>query len=125
MSAIPLIATELRTALVVRFVPETDVRGCLIWRCKCEPGHISLAADRAIHRWRCVWVCNMESKFDIVTIIHVVFVAAYVAIALDHVAQYDLGYSLQEIRGAAVMTAVVIAAFIAIDFFGKKLGKAK
>jgi hypothetical protein len=66
----------------------------------------------------------MESKFDIATIIHVVFVAAYVAIALD-VAQYDLGYSLQEIRGAAVMTAVVIAAFIAIDFFGKKLGKAK
>ena len=67
----------------------------------------------------------MESKFDIVTIIHVTFVAAYVAIALDYVAHYRLGYSLQEIRGAAVMNAVVIAAFIAIDFFGKKLGKSK
>ena len=66
----------------------------------------------------------MKSKFDIVTLIHAVFVAAYVAIALDYVAQYDLGYSIQEIRGAAVMTAVVIAAIITIDFFGKKLGKA-
>jgi hypothetical protein len=53
-------------------------------------------------------------------------VGAYLAIALNHVAQYDLGYSLQEIRGAAMTTAVVLAAtFIAIDFFGKKLGKAK
>jgi hypothetical protein len=67
----------------------------------------------------------MESKFDIVTMVHVVCVAAYAAIALDYVAFYDLGFSLQEIRGATVITAVVIAALIAIDFFGKTLGKAK
>jgi hypothetical protein len=67
----------------------------------------------------------MENKFGIVTIAHVIFVAAYVAIALDYVAHYELGFSLQEIRGAAVIISVVIAALIAIDYFGKKLGKAK
>jgi hypothetical protein len=67
----------------------------------------------------------MESKFEMVTIVHLVGVAAYAAIALDYVAHCDLGFSLQEIRGAAMITAVIIAALIAIDFFGKKLGKAK
>jgi hypothetical protein len=67
----------------------------------------------------------MESKFDMITIVHLVGVAAYAAIALDYVAHYDLGFSIQAIRGAAVITAVVIAALITIDFFGKKLGKAK
>ena len=72
-----------------------------------------------------VWVCNMESKFDMVTIVHLVGVAAYAAIALDCVAHYDLGFSIYEIRGAAIITAAVIAALIAVDFFGKKLGKAE
>jgi hypothetical protein len=67
----------------------------------------------------------MESKFDIVTTASAVCVAAYVAIAIGYVARYDLGFSPQEIRGTAVVIAVIIAALIAIDFFGKKLGKAK
>lgn len=67
----------------------------------------------------------MESKFDIVTTASAVGVAAYVAITIGYVARYDLGFSLQEIRGTAVVIAVIIAALIAIDFFGKKLGKAK
>jgi hypothetical protein len=41
------------------------------------------------------------------------------------VALFDLGFSLPEIRSAAVVVAVVLAALIAIDFFGKNLGKAK
>jgi hypothetical protein len=41
------------------------------------------------------------------------------------VARYHLGFSLQEIRGAAMVIAVVIAAPIAIDFLVEKLGKAK
>lgn len=62
----------------------------------------------------------MEDKFDIVTIAYAICVAGYAAIALDYVAHYDLGFSLQEVRGAAVLIAVVIAALIAIDFVGKK-----
>ena len=67
----------------------------------------------------------MESKFDIVTTASAVGVAAYVAIAAGYVARYDLGFSPQEIRGTAVGIAVIVAALIAIGFFGKKLGKAK
>jgi hypothetical protein len=63
----------------------------------------------------------MESKLDAVIAISAIFVAAYVAAVIDYVARYGLGIPLQEIRGAAVVVAVVIAAFIAIDFFGKKL----
>jgi hypothetical protein len=67
----------------------------------------------------------MESKFDVVTTASAVGVAAYVAITMGYVAHYDLGFSPQEIRGTAVAIAVIMAALIAIDFFGKKLGKAK
>ena len=67
----------------------------------------------------------MESRFDIVTIAIAVGVAAYVAIAMGYVARYELGFSLQEIRSAAVLIAVVIGSLVAIDFFGTTLGKAK
>jgi hypothetical protein len=37
--------------------------------------------------------CNMESRFDIVTIAIAVGVAAYLAIAIRYVAHYQLGFS--------------------------------
>jgi len=67
----------------------------------------------------------MENKFDIVTAACAVCVAGYVAIVVGYVACFDLGFSLPEIRSTAVVVAVVLAVLIAIDFFGKKLGKAK
>ena len=68
----------------------------------------------------------MESKFDgIVAITNAVFLAAYVAIALGYVALYDLGLSGEGVRRAAMIAAILIAAMVAVDFFGKKLGKAK
>jgi hypothetical protein len=67
----------------------------------------------------------MESKFDIVAIVVAVCVAGYVAITLRHVALYGLGLSCEEVRGAAMLAAILIAAIVAIDFFGKKLDKAK
>jgi hypothetical protein len=67
----------------------------------------------------------MESKFDVVTTASAVGVAAYVAITMGYVADYDLGFSPHEIRGTALAIAGIMAALIAIDFFGKKLGKAK
>lgn len=73
----------------------------------------------------CLLVCKMESKFDIVTTASAVGVAAYVAITIGYVASHDLGFSAQEIRSTAVGIAITMAALIAIDFFGKKLGKAK
>jgi hypothetical protein len=67
----------------------------------------------------------MKNKLDAVTAVSAVGVAAYAAIAIGYVAQYDLGLSLEEIRGTALFTAVLMAALTAIEFFGRKLRKAK
>lgn len=65
----------------------------------------------------------MQSDWDGVSAVSALFVAAYAAIAIDYVAQYDLGFSLSEIRIAAVLTAIAIAALTCIDFLGKRLRK--
>jgi drug/metabolite transporter (DMT)-like permease len=69
-------------------------------------------------------VSVMKIKFDLATAISAVCVAAYAAIALACTAYY-FGLSPQEIRSVAGSIAVIVAVLIAIDFFGKKLGKAK
>jgi hypothetical protein len=58
-------------------------------------------------------------KMDIATMFTAGGVAAYAAIAMSYVAP-DLGFSLQNIRKAAVTLALAIAAPIVIDFFRKK-----
>ena len=64
---------------------------------------------------------EMESKLELVmTTVTAIFVAVYAAIAIRHVARYDLGLSFQEIRGAAVAIAAVMAPLVAIDFLGKQ-----
>ena len=65
-------------------------------------------------------VCNMENKLDIATIVSAVGVAVYAALAIRHVALYDLGFSFQQIRGAAMVIAAVILAVVAVDFFDKQ-----
>jgi hypothetical protein len=65
----------------------------------------------------------MESKLDVLTAISAVCVAAYAAAAIGYLARLE--FSLQEIRGAALLIAVAIATFVAIDFFGKKLRNVK
>jgi hypothetical protein len=72
---------------------------------------------------RGIWMREMETRFDIVTMASAVCVAGYVAIALRHVALYDLGLSGEEIRTGAVIAAMAMAAVVAIDFVGNKLGK--
>ncbi len=67
----------------------------------------------------------MKSKLDAVTAVSAVGVAVYAAIAMEYMAQFGLGLSLEEIRGAAMLTAVVLTTAIAIEFFGKKLRRAK
>jgi hypothetical protein len=66
----------------------------------------------------------MENRFDIVTIANAVCVAGYAAVSLRYVALYDLGLSNDEIRSGATMLAIIIAAYVAIDFFGT-VGKAR
>jgi hypothetical protein len=40
------------------------------------------------------------------------------------VALYDLGFSREEVRSGAMIVAILMATLVAVDFFGKKLGKA-
>jgi hypothetical protein len=54
-----------------------------------------------------------------------VVAAAVTALLLAYIAHYDFGLSRQEIRTPAVVGAVVIAALVTIEFFGKKLAKPK
>ena len=62
----------------------------------------------------------MESRFDIIATVNAVCVAAYLAITLEYVALY-LGLPGEEVRGVAMILAILIAALIAVDFYGKKL----
>ena len=83
----------------------------------CEPAHISYPVSA-------LSIGAMESRFDIVAIANAVCVAAYLAISLRYVALYGLGLSGEEVRGAAMIAAILIAAMVAVDFLGKKLRKA-
>jgi hypothetical protein len=68
----------------------------------------------------------MESKFYRVLIIsNAVGVAAYSAVALGYVPLYYFGFPSEQVRGGAMLAAISIAALVAVDFFGKKLRKAK
>ena len=69
-------------------------------------------------------VSVMKIKLDFATAATAICAAAYAAIALACTAYY-FGLSPQEIRGVAGSIAVIVAVLIAIDFFGKRLGKAK
>jgi hypothetical protein len=67
-------------------------------------------------------MCEMENRFDIVTMASALCVAGYAALALRYVALYDLGLSRQEVRSGAVILAILMAATLAIDFLSKRLG---
>jgi hypothetical protein len=57
----------------------------------------------------------MENKFDLPTIIAAVFVAGYAAIMLEHVAHDDLGFSTAQIRHIAMIAAVLVGMWVAMD----------
>jgi hypothetical protein len=68
----------------------------------------------------------MEKEVDrVVTIVMFGVGATAVALWLAYIAHYILGLSRQEIRTPAVVGAAVIAVLVAVEFFGKKLRKAK
>ena len=47
------------------------------------------------------------------------------ALSLGYIANYDLGFSRQEIRTEAVIGAIIVGLLIATEYFGKKLRKPK
>jgi hypothetical protein len=49
--------------------------------------------------------------------------ASAVAFWLAYIARYDFGLSREEIRAPALVGAGIIAALVAVEFFGKKLRK--
>ena len=66
----------------------------------------------------------MKNRFDFAIVACAVCVGGYAAVVLACTAYY-LGFSPLEIRRLAMSAAVFLATLIAIEFFGKKLGKAK
>jgi len=63
----------------------------------------------------------MEQDMDSLTVMTGVGVAGYAALILAYVARVGLGLSSGEIRGLAIIAAVLIALAIALDFLGKRL----
>jgi hypothetical protein len=52
-------------------------------------------------------------------------IAIVVSLTLAYIAHEDFGFSSEEIRIPALAAASVIAALVAVEFFGKKLRKPK
>jgi uncharacterized membrane protein len=67
----------------------------------------------------------MTDRQDFVMVAIAVCVAGYIALAADYVAHQSLGFSSAHIRAAATGTAIVVASLLAIDYFGKKLRRAR
>jgi hypothetical protein len=68
---------------------------------------------------------GMETTVDrVLAFLTSVIAAATTAFWLAYLVD-DFGLSRQEIRAFAVVGAVVIAALVAIEYFGKKLAKPK
>jgi hypothetical protein len=67
-----------------------------------------------------LWVREMESRFDIATIASAVCVAGYAAIMLRYVLLFDFRFSSEQVRSGAMIAAIIMAALVAVDFFGQK-----
>jgi len=65
----------------------------------------------------------MKSGVDISTIVLSFGIAVYLAIALDNLALDAFKLSNEVIRTAALATAILVAALLAIEFFGGKFRK--
>jgi hypothetical protein len=66
----------------------------------------------------------MEDGIDsFVTIALAICVAGYFAIMLGHIAHAKLGFSVEQIRAAAMLAALMLAMPMALGFFRKEAGK--
>jgi hypothetical protein len=65
----------------------------------------------------------MEPSTNLVTIATAGGIAVYAAWCLDYFATDKCGFSLQTVCRGAVLAALVIGVFLAIDFFSGKLSR--
>ncbi|MGF6308995.1 hypothetical protein ABIB82_002952 [Bradyrhizobium sp. i1.8.4] len=69
--------------------------------------------------------CKTDSKTDFGSIAVAVCVAAYTAITLAHLAQYDLGLTATQTRRLSTTAALFLALPIALDFLRTGPGNAR
>jgi hypothetical protein len=67
----------------------------------------------------------MENRIKLVMISIAIAMAGHVAIGLGYVTLYYMGLSREVVFSGATIAAILIAALLAIEFYGRKLGKAK
>lgn len=67
----------------------------------------------------------MDSSIDFVAIAAALGMAAYAALGLDYVALYECGLPQQAVCKGAVLVALLIGIFIAIEFLSGKLSKGR
>lgn len=67
----------------------------------------------------------MTNRKDLATIVLALCAAAYLAIAMDYVADVGLGLSGEKIRGAATLSATLLGTLLAVDYLSRKLRRAK
>ena len=65
----------------------------------------------------------MKDEFDFISIIVAVWVAGYVAIMLDYLAQAELGWSLAQLRGWACLAAFLMALVMLAHTLSRKGGE--
>jgi hypothetical protein len=67
----------------------------------------------------------METRFDLVIIASAICVAGYVAIAIGYLALHNFGLSCDLASCVAMLAAILIAATLAMNHFGKRLRNTK
>jgi hypothetical protein len=65
----------------------------------------------------------MNESLGYVGVVSGIGTAVYAAIGLDYLATAKLGLSLQMVQAGAMLIALLIGAYIAIEFFGNRLRK--
>jgi hypothetical protein len=65
----------------------------------------------------------MEPSIDWIVITTACGTAVYAAFCLDYFATDKFGFPLQTVCSGAVLAALIIGLFVAIDFFSGKLSK--
>ncbi len=65
----------------------------------------------------------MEKNIDLLAIAMAIGTAIYAALALDYLAIYQFGFSLQLVCRGATLVALLVGVFIAIEFLSGILSK--
>ena len=67
---------------------------------------------------------RMTNRKDLPTLVLAICTAGYLAIAMGYVSHDGLGFSREQIRDTATVSATLLGALLAVDFLGRKLRRA-